>query len=51
MTRGVKQLEEKVGLILGNYHYSQGMLISILQDIQTEYNYLPREALMEISRV
>ena len=34
MTRGVKQLEEKVGLILGNYHYSQGMLISILQDIQ-----------------
>ena len=50
MTRGVKQLEEKVGSILDNYHYSQGMLISILQDIQAEYDYLPREALTEVSQ-
>ncbi len=50
MTRGVKQLEEQVGSILGNYHYDKGMLISILQDIQAECNYLPREALMEVSQ-
>ena len=50
MNRGVKQLEEKVGSILDNYHYNKGMLISILQDIQAEYNYLPREALMEVSQ-
>ena len=50
MNIGVKQLEEKVGSILGNYQRDKGMLISILQDIQSEYNYLPRETLMQVSR-
>ncbi len=50
MNRGAKQLEQKVGSILGNYHYNKGMLIAILQDIQAEYNYLPRETLMEVSQ-
>ncbi|GAI07328.1 unnamed protein product [marine sediment metagenome] len=50
MNPGVKQLEERVGSILGNYQRDKGMLISILQDIQAEYNYLPREALMEVSQ-
>ena len=50
MNIGVKQLEEKVGSILGNYQRDKGMVISILQDIQAEYNYLPREALMQVSR-
>ena len=50
MNTGVKQLEEKVGAILGKYHYDKGMLISILQDIQAEFNYLPRGALIEVGR-
>ena len=50
MNPEVKQLEEKVGSILDNYYYDKGMLISILQDIQAEYNYLPREALMQVSQ-
>ena len=50
MNTGAKQLEEKVGPILDNYHYDKGTLISILQDIQAEYNYLPREALMQVSQ-
>ena len=50
MNIGVKQLEEKVGLILDNYQRDKGMLISILQDIQAEYNYLPREAITEVSQ-
>ena len=50
MNIGVKQLEEKVGSILGNYQCDKGMVISILQDIQAEYNYLPREALMQVSQ-
>ena len=50
MNTGVKQLEETVGSILGNYQRDKGMLISILQDIQAEYNYLPREALTQVSQ-
>ena len=47
---GVKQLEEKVGSVLDNYQRDKGMLISILQDIQAEYNYLPKDALIEVSQ-
>lgn len=47
---GAKQLAEKVESILDNYQRDQGMLVSILQDIQAEYNYLPKEALVEISQ-
>lgn len=50
MNTGAKQLEEKVESILDNYQRDQGMLVSILQDIQAEYNYLPREALVEVSQ-
>jgi len=50
MNTGVKQLGKKVGAILGNYQRDKGMLISILQDIQAEFSYLPREALMEVSQ-
>ena len=50
MNPEVKQLEEKVGTALDSYQYDKGMLISILQDIQAEYNYLPKEALMQISQ-
>jgi NADH-quinone oxidoreductase subunit E len=45
-----KQLKQKVASILDNYQHDEGMLVSILQDIQAEYNYLPEEVLVEVSR-
>ena len=45
-----KQLKQKVGSILDNYQRDEGMLVSILQDIQAEYNYLPEEVLVEVSQ-
>ena len=44
------QLEKKVALILDEYQHDKGMLVSILQDIQEEYNYLPRESLKQVSK-
>ena len=46
----LKQLEEKIGSILDNHRCDQRLLVSILQDTQAEYNYLPREALIRISQ-
>jgi len=46
-----KQLKQKVESILDNYQRDKGMLVSILQDVQAEYNYLPEEALVEVSQV
>jgi len=43
-------LKEKVESILDNYQRDKGMLVSILQDIQAEYNYLPKETLVEVSQ-
>jgi NADH-quinone oxidoreductase subunit E len=39
----------KVEDVLKNYETSPGWLIPVLQDIQQEYNYLPREALAIVS--
>ena len=50
MNTGAKQIIEKVGSILNNYQKDRRWLISILQDIQAEYNYLPKDALMEVSQ-
>ena len=50
MTTEVKQVEEKVGAILDKYQRDEGFLVSILQDVQVEYNYLPRDVLLEVSR-
>jgi len=49
MRKPVEQLQEKVGSILDNYQRDKGSLVSILQDTQSEFSYLPREALVEIS--
>jgi NADH-quinone oxidoreductase subunit E len=46
----VEQLKEKVGQVLDDYQREKGMLVSILQDIQAVYNYLPREALEQVSQ-
>jgi len=49
MNTVAKQLGEKIGLILDNYQCDKRLLVSILQDTQAEYNYLPKEALIRIS--
>ena len=50
MRIAAKQLKQKTKSILDNYQRDQGMLVSILQDIQAEYNYLPKEAVVEVSQ-
>ena len=50
MNLEVTQIERKVGLILDSYQHDTGLLVSILQDIQAEYNYLPKKALIEVSQ-
>ncbi len=39
----------KVNSILEKYGIQKKALISILQEIQGEYNYLPQEALIRVS--
>lgn len=43
-------MDEKVDAILDKYGYEQGFLVSILQDIQAEYYYLPKETLKQVSQ-
>lgn len=50
MKREVRQIKEKVNAILDNYQRDPGLLVSILQDIQAEYNYLPKDALEGVSK-
>jgi NADH-quinone oxidoreductase subunit E len=38
----------KIHAIIDKYQGDKGQLVSILQDIQTEYRYLPKEALDEV---
>jgi NADH-quinone oxidoreductase subunit E len=45
-----KQVKQKTKSIVDNYQRDPGMLVSILQDIQAEYNYLPEKVLVEVSR-
>jgi NADH-quinone oxidoreductase subunit E len=42
-------MDEKVAAIINKYNGDRGQLVSILQDIQTEYLYLPKEALIQVS--
>lgn len=42
---------EKVGNIIASYGGDKSLLISILQDIQGECNYLPRDVLKKVSEV
>jgi NADH-quinone oxidoreductase subunit E len=50
MNPEVTQIERKVGSILDSYGNDAGLLVSILQDVQAEYNYLPKEALIQVSQ-
>ncbi len=42
-------MNEKINAIINKYNGDKGQLVSILQDIQTEYYYLPKEALIQVS--
>jgi NADH-quinone oxidoreductase subunit E len=42
-------IEKKVSQVLAKYENDRGQLISILQDIQAEYQYLPKEALEAVA--
>ncbi|HDI60108.1 MAG TPA: NAD(P)H-dependent oxidoreductase subunit E [Desulfobacteraceae bacterium] len=41
-------MQEKVAHIIGKYHSDKGFLVPILQDVQKEFNYLPKEALTAV---
>jgi len=42
-------MDKKVTTIIDKYNSDRGQLVSILQDIQTEFYYLPEEALIQVS--
>jgi NADH-quinone oxidoreductase subunit E len=44
-----KELKEKVGQVLQKYQHDKSLLVDILQDIQAETGYLPKEVLQETS--
>ena len=43
-------MKDRLSEILKNYGKDKSQLVSILQDIQSEYNYLPRQALEKLSK-
>lgn len=42
-------MDEKVSTIISKYNGDRGQLVSILQDVQAEYYYLPKEAMIQVS--
>ncbi len=48
-TKGNQSLH-KVEKILEKYDHEKGLLVSILQDAQVEFNYLPKDTLVMVSR-
>jgi NADH-quinone oxidoreductase subunit E len=50
MTTELKKMEDTVGAILDKYQRDEGLLVSILQDVQAEFNYLPQDALVAVSQ-
>ena len=49
MSTETRQVEEKVESILNSYQHDKSLLVSILQDLQAECNYLPKEGLTRVS--
>jgi len=43
-------MKDRLSGILKKYGKDKSQLVSILQDIQSEYNYLPRQALEKLSK-
>jgi NADH-quinone oxidoreductase subunit E len=50
MATATDEMNEKVELVLEKYGRDKGMLVAILQDVQSAVKYLPEEALIQISR-
>lgn len=50
MKAEVKPTGQKIKSILARYQGDPGMLVPILQDVQAEYNYLPKEALVLVGQ-
>jgi NADH-quinone oxidoreductase subunit E len=44
-------MKEKVSEIIQKYNTDKSFLVPILQDVQKEFNYLPREALDAVSTI
>jgi len=44
-------MKQKVTQIIQKYNSDKGFLVPILQDVQKEFNYLPREALSAVGTV
>ena len=42
-------MKEKVDAIVAKYAGNRGQLVGVLQDVQAEFNYLPKEALFRVS--
>ena len=49
MAVSAKESGKKVNGILKKYRHDKSMLVPVLQDVQAEYRYLPREALEKVS--
>ncbi|HEY87491.1 MAG TPA: NAD(P)H-dependent oxidoreductase subunit E [Dehalococcoidia bacterium] len=49
MSAETRQVEETVDSILNSYQHDKSLLVSILQDLQAECNYLPKEGLTGVS--
>ncbi|MFC1910523.1 NAD(P)H-dependent oxidoreductase subunit E [Chloroflexota bacterium] len=49
MTIDKKQVQKTVNSVLNRYGRNPSLLVSILQDVQEEYRFLPVEALKEVS--
>ncbi|MDD5127267.1 MAG: NADH-quinone oxidoreductase subunit NuoE [Dehalococcoidales bacterium] len=45
-----KEQKQKVAQILTKYRHDKSMLVSILQDVQSAFQYLPKEALAEVAK-
>jgi NADH-quinone oxidoreductase subunit E len=44
-------MADSVEAIIGRFDSDRGQLVSILQDIQGEYRYLPKDALEKVSQI
>jgi len=43
-------MEQQIANIVSKYQADRGSIIAILQDVQEEFSYLPRPALIEVSK-
>lgn len=50
MTSEEKQVKKAVQQVLEKYEFNRAWLVSILQDVQAEYHYLPQEVLVEVGQ-